>query len=250
MESTPKGSGADQLSAKSSGGMPEGSLPNRVDEDKEATGAVVGLSVEEGLRFLSNFSSEAIIKIATAHGIQPAALNLNDEQVHKLLAGMYAADQINFTSKLSSALGMSRVSLPVPEVSLDHHHQQIRQNSESDGTKRSKIDIKSPKQWTGGGLYDWDRWSRIFIDIADELKYTEDEGVKRLTRFTDPSPECTVIRMLLSEGCKWRVCLVRKLRRCANWSCGKEATVGQTRPFHYSSFEGEGRFGLGESYRP
>ena len=39
--------------------------------------------------------------------------------------------------------------------------------TEHEDKKRSKLDVKAPPRWKGGGLYDWKRWVRTFLDIAE-----------------------------------------------------------------------------------
>lgn len=120
-----------------------------------------------------------------------------------LLDGLYASNKENVMKKVAELNGFHEEARLVPDIHLLsplHPPSQL----ESEDKKRSKLDVKAPSRWNGGSLYEWRRWVRTFMDIAEELKYEESEGIKRLRRYTDSSPDYAVIEMLIDEGLSYQ----------------------------------------------
>jgi hypothetical protein len=93
-----------------SGRSPELSPASMVEAKEEGDGSGVKPTPPEeaGLLFLSHFTSDAILKIAGAHGIKPGVLELGESQSRMLLAGMHVADSRSLMAKLSSAIGVDQ----------------------------------------------------------------------------------------------------------------------------------------------
>jgi hypothetical protein len=136
----------------------------------------------------------------------------NEDELSSLIKSIYDSDKEHVLKKVRVLTGI-KIPQSHEYAETDFGSPHSVRNNLDDKTKRSKLDVKAPPRWNGGSLYEWKRWVRTFLDIAEELKYDESEGVKRLRRYTDSSSDFQVVEMLLGEGMSYRGVLEEIERR-------------------------------------